>query len=69
VGKLVAEFGGKDDWVSKTILRHQMATVLQVGALEPAEMTCLQLIPLRLLSSMFGSFGMCRQMSGGGSYV
>lgn len=31
VGKLLNEFGGKDDWVSKTVLKHQMATILQVG--------------------------------------
>jgi hypothetical protein len=30
VGRLLAEFGGKEDWVSMTILRHQMATILQV---------------------------------------
>ena len=30
VGRLLAEFGGKDDWVSMTIMRHQMAVVIQV---------------------------------------
>ena len=30
VGKLMAEFGGKDDWCSVTILRHKMATIIQV---------------------------------------
>ncbi len=29
VGKLLAEFGGKDDWCSLTILRHKMAVVIQ----------------------------------------
>eukprot|EP00955_Chlamydomonas_euryale_P072151 361313-Chlamydomonas_euryale.AAC.3 len=30
VGKLIEDFGKKDDWVSKTIMRHQMAVVIQV---------------------------------------
>lgn len=29
VGKLLSEFGGKDDWCSQTILRHKMAVVIQ----------------------------------------
>jgi len=29
VGKLIEDFGKKDDWVSKTIMRHQMAVVIQ----------------------------------------
>jgi hypothetical protein len=30
VGKLLGEFGAKGDWVSRTLLRHQMAVVIQV---------------------------------------
>lgn len=29
VGKLLAEFGGQDDWCSLTILRHKLAVVIQ----------------------------------------
>eukprot|EP00798_Chlamydomonas_sp_ICE-L_P003264 gene3264-13288_t len=29
VGKLISEFGTKDDWVSKTIFKHKMANIIQ----------------------------------------
>ncbi len=30
VGRILAEFGGLDDWCSVTVMRHSLATVLQV---------------------------------------
>jgi hypothetical protein len=30
VGKLLAEFNTQGDWVSKTILKHKLASILQV---------------------------------------
>ena len=32
VGRLIAEFSQQDDWVSTTILKHKLASILQVQA-------------------------------------
>lgn len=31
VGRILTEFKGHDDWCSVTILKHSMATIIQVG--------------------------------------
>jgi hypothetical protein len=32
VTRAFAEFGSKDDWVSKTLLKHALAAIIQVRA-------------------------------------
>lgn len=31
IGELLKEFGSREDWVTATILKHQLASVIQVG--------------------------------------
>lgn len=59
MGKLLSEFSGQDDWVARTIVRHKMATIIQVGVQAGMGGSCRHRIHRRqvCIAGMGGSLG------------